>query len=55
MSQVESKEILKNIFSISSDGIACINSIGNFVFVNNSFSQLLGYSPNEIKNKNISH
>ncbi len=54
MSQVESKEILKNIFSVCSDGIACINSTGNFLFVNDSFSQLLGYTLNEIKNKNIS-
>jgi PAS domain S-box-containing protein len=53
MSQKESKDILKNIFSISSDGIACSDLTGNILFANKSFTELLGYSADEIKKINI--
>jgi len=53
MSQTESKDILRNIFSSSSDGIACIDLTGFILFANKSFSMMLGYSSEEIKGRNI--
>jgi PAS domain S-box-containing protein len=43
---------LLKIFSCSSDGIACIDLTGNFIFTNGSFERFLGYSKSEIKGMN---
>lgn len=53
MSQTESKDLLRNIFSSSSDGIACSDLKGNILFANKSFTEILGYSSDELKEKNI--
>lgn len=53
MPGTDSKNILLNIFSSSSDGIACVDTNGNFLFVNKSFENLLGYPNSEVKAKNI--
>lgn len=53
MSSSKSKDILKNIFSLSSDGIACTDPAGNILFSNDSFNSILGYSYNETSGMNI--
>ncbi len=53
MAQIETKDILKNIFEVSTDGIVCFDLKGNILFANNSFLEMIVYNKQEITGKNI--